>query len=1106
MKKLKEKIYSLNQFSNLRQAILTDKVIHLGGLAGSFRSYLCTYIFETLQQPLLYIANSLDSAEQIRDDLELICGPDTISFIPATGFEPYDPQEPNPSLISLRLEAMQKFIESESWIAVTYPEGLSEAFPTPENFLDNQIYLKVKNDINLELMEDRLYQIGFERVDIVEKVGEYCVRGGIIDIFPWNNEDPFRIELFGNQIESLRKFDVLSQRSIELVTDFTILPNLKHIGENVFLNNIIPENTLLFFEDFSYINSQIAEYSDKAESIYKENFENDIQHPTPDKLYLKPEYFSNLVQSRKVLKSDLVKEPGEKHIPIKINAHPDFGGSIKNFITYLKKLTEKTEQPVVYIQCSNADQANRLQEIIDEEEIALNGKFLIGNLHGGFTIPELHLEVLTDHEIFGRFKRRKTYKRFKSGEYLRQLTNLNLNDYVVHIDYGIGKYLGMDTLSYGNVKKECIKIGYQDNDYLFVTVDRLNRVQKYSTEDSVPPKLTKLGGTEWERTKQKTKESLKKVAAELIQIYAGRKAQSGFEFSTDNHWQKELEASFIFDETEDQLTAISDVKNDMQSEKPMDRLLCGDVGFGKTEVALRAAFKAATDGKQSAVLVPTTILALQHYNTFKERLHEFPVNIALLNRFISPKQQKLTLANLAEGKIDIIIGTHRIISEDVRFKDLGLLVIDEEQRFGVKQKEKLKKYRLSVDVLSMTATPIPRTLHMALMGTRDLSHIDTPPSNRLPVHTEIIHWHDDHLYDIFKRELDRGGQVYFVHNRIETITGIKAALDEIIPEARIAIAHGQLPEHQLEKVMLDFMSRKYDILISTMIIENGLDIPNVNTIIINRADKFGLAQLYQLRGRVGRSDQQAYAYLLIPPMDKLTEIARKRLRAIQDFTDLGSGYKVALRDLEIRGAGNLLGKEQSGFVQSVGFELYCKILDEAVKELKEGILPGEEQDETKKERQVFTDPKLDVDFDLLIPAEFISNELERITIYHRLVNFSSLEQIENLKEELSDRFGKIPDSVDLFFQAIEIKVLTSRMYSSRSIIKDNHLKIFFDESAQDDNTFYKITIPKLMEQKLTKIKFLNQKDLGVDITLNGNTKTERLAFAKKLLQHVLAQG
>ncbi|MEJ2544621.1 MAG: transcription-repair coupling factor, partial [Calditrichaceae bacterium] len=819
--------------------------------------------------------------------------------------------------------------------------------------------------------------------------------------------------------------------------------------------------------------------------------------------YFSADKLDQMIQNYQYLKSDLVKYPDAETINFNFKPHPEFNGRIKSFLEYLNKQSQISPAPTIYLQTINTNQSNRFRDIIEEEEIVFNGKFEVGSLHSGFNIPELNIQILTDHQIFNRYKKRKTYRRFKSGEYLRQLSNLNLYDYVVHIDYGIGKYLGMERVNYGNVTKECVKIAYQDNDFLFVTVDRLNRVQKYSTEDSVPPKLTKLGGTEWERVKKKTKDSLKLIASELIQIYAGRKAQDGFKFSQDNYWQKELEASFLYEETDDQLKSIQSIKEDMESDKPMDRLLCGDVGFGKTEVALRAAFKSVIDGKQTAILTPTTILAFQHYTTFQDRLTEFPVTVEMLNRFRTAKQQKEILEKLAEGKIDIVIGTHRLISDDVHFKDLGLLIIDEEQRFGVKQKEKLKKLRLSVDILSMTATPIPRTLHMALMGARDLSHINTPPRNRLPVHTEIIHWNEDHLYEILKREIARGGQVYFVHNRVETIGAIQSALEEIIPEARIAVGHGQLPERQLEKVMLDFMGRKFDILVATMIIENGLDIPNVNTIVINRADRFGLAQLYQLRGRVGRSDQQAYCYLVVPSLDKITELARKRLRAIQDFTDLGSGYTIALRDLEIRGAGNLLGKEQSGFVQSIGFDLYCKILDEAVAELKgESILESAEGEELKK----YTDPKLDVDFDLLIPMEYISNELERITIYHRLVNFSSVDQIENLKHELRDRFGPPPEDVKNFFDAIELKILTSHIYAERIIIKDNYLKIFFDESAKDDNSFFEETIPKLMQQKIAQITFINRENLAIQITLMGNNWEEKISFAKKLLQHVLANN
>jgi len=1052
---------------------------------------------------LLYIANSLESAEQIHDDLEQICGKDYSAFLPGLSTEPYDAAGPRPELVSVRLEAMQKFLEQENWLAVCSPEALMEKLPLPEQFLDKQIYLKTGNHYTFEELLEQFAGAGFERVDIVEQVGEFAVRGGIIDIFAWNSEEPIRMEFFGDELESLRSFDVISQRTTGALQEIVVLPHLAEQNAEVFLPSLLPDNAVVFFEDKAELEQKLNAFFDQAAERFAADPTLAMSSHPPDDLYQSVDALFEQLRSYQHLSSDLVAADGVKTIDFKVQVHPDFNGNIKLFLEYLRKQAAEKQDNHFIIQSASAEQAARLREIIEEEEIEIHASFPVGTLHGGFVSEELGLQVLTDHEVFKRFKRHKVYRSFKSGAYLRQLGGLHIYDYVVHVDYGIGQYLGLEVVNYGNVDKECLKIAYADGDSLFVTVDRLNRVQKYSSEDGASPKLTKLGTKEWEKAKARTKESLKKVAAELIQIYAGRKAQSGFTFESDNHWQRELEASFPFEETEDQNKAIFAVKQDMENGQPMDRLLCGDVGFGKTEVALRAAFKSVMSGKQVAVLVPTTILAFQHNETFSQRLKPFPVRVEMLNRFRSPKEQKQVLAGLADGSVDIVIGTHRLISEDVHFKDLGLLVVDEEQRFGVKHKEKLKKYRLSVDILSMTATPIPRTLHMALMGARDFSNIETPPRNRMPVHTEIIHWNDTKIHHVIKREIQRGGQIYFVHNRVETIEAMRQTLAEIIPEARIAVGHGQLPEKKLEKVMLDFMARRFDILVASMIIENGLDIPNVNTIIINRADKFGLAQLYQLRGRVGRSDKQAYAYLLVPPMDKLTELSRKRLRTIQDFTELGSGYKVALRDLEIRGAGNLLGKQQSGFVQTVGFDLYCKILEDAVEELQQG-LSGELREELaeKEPRRAFTDPKLDVDFDLLIPESYIKNELERVAIYHRLVNFRKVAQIEQMADELRDRFGKIPEEVELFFRAIEIKVLAGNMYAARLAIGASKMKIFFDPVAQEDDTFFEKIIPGFMNQKMAQVHFLNQKELGLEIVLQGSHSGERLDFVKKLLQSI----
>jgi transcription-repair coupling factor (superfamily II helicase) len=842
-----------------------------------------------------------------------------------------------------------------------------------------------------------------------------------------------------------------------------------------------------------------------AQEIYQKHIINHVFPEPPDKLYLDIQSLNVTLNRFPIILFNLVPEKNSLVQNLKCSLPPKFGGNINTLIQYVKNTKKKGLATL--LQCDTEIQAERLHDILEDENVDDLVDLTVGSVHQGFIFPEAKLQILTDHEIFDRFKRRKTYRRFKNGEYLRSLSSLNLNDYVVHIDYGIGKYMGLAIVELNNNKRECVKLQYTDGDFLFVSIDRLNRIQKYSGEDGVQPKLTKLGTGEWDRTKKKTKESVQKIAMDLVGLYAKRKSQKGTAFSSDSHWQKELEASFPYEETEDQLRSINEVKRDQELNIPMDRLLCGDVGFGKTEVALRAAFKVVLDGKQVAMLIPTTILAYQHFNTFKERMAEFPVNIEMLSRFRSAKEQKKILARLAEGSIDIIISTHRLLSDDLKYKDLGLLIIDEEQRFGVRHKEKIKMMRVDIDVLSLTATPIPRTLYLSLMGARDFSNIETPPTNRLPVITEIHEWDDDFIRQAIIRELNRGGQVYFVHNRVATIDAVKQSLEKIVPEAKIVVAHGQLLERKLEKVMLDFINKKYNVLVATMIIENGLDIPNVNTMIIDRSDKFGLAQLYQIRGRVGRSDKQAYAYLLIPKVTKLTDLARKRLRAIQDFTDLGSGFKIALRDMEIRGVGNILGKEQSGYIQSVGFDLYCKILDELVHELTD----ESENDSGKKRVELYTDPKIDVDFDFIIPYDYISDERERVMVYHRLVNFNSLEQLEKFKSELSDRFGPLTEEVNNLIDCIEIKILGGKMYAAHIFIKKNLLKINFSINAKEDEKFYVQILPKFLNLKETKMQFISNKNsFGIEITLfhdpalsEKENRSKQLCDAKNILQNLL---
>lgn len=1095
MQQIKEKIYCSSSFNNFPFDKINQTEIQLQGLIGSLRSFFVAYVNEKLAKPIIFITSDTDSGEQLYEDLQQILPGQAISFIPTTENKPYDENPTNPSLLKLKSEGLQNLIAIDNNITIITAKSLILKTISPENFIDRQIILEKSKDVKFENLIQLLTVAGFERVEIVEDVGQISVRGGIIDVYSWSYEDPVRLEFFGDTIESIRFFNVMTQRSLNETEQVTILPNLDNNQSSII--DYIPEKSIFFIEEKTAIFDQISDYLKNANEIYRSLVQQNIIPEKVQQKYLESQEIEDFINQKKTLRLDLLVNEKLFSYQFKASLPPTFASNLSRLISFIKKY--KANSADIWIQCDTAIQAERLIEILEEENIDMHANVTIGAVHHGFILNEINLYLLTDHEIFDRFKKRKTYRRFKNGEYLRSLKSLSLDDYVVHIDYGIGKYRGLAVVESSGSKRECIKIEFADGDSLFVSIDRLNRVQKYQTDADIRPKITKLGTGEWEKLKNKTQESVQKIAIELLQLYAERKAQKGFAFSSDTHWQKELEASFPFEETEDQNRSISEVKQDLEKSEPMDRLLCGDVGYGKTEVALRAAFKVVNDGKQVVLLVPTTILAYQHYQTFIERIANYPINIEMLSRFKTRKKQKEIVEKIQNGVIDVVIGTHRILSDDVKFKDLGLLIIDEEQRFGVRHKEKLKMFRATVDVLTMTATPIPRTMHLSLMGARDLSHIETPPRNRLPVVTEIHEWDEEFISHVITRELNRKGQVYFVHNRVRTIDGIKSMIQELLPNAKIAVAHGQLPESQLEKIMLDFIHKKYEILISTMIIENGLDIPNVNTIIIDHADKFGLAQLYQLRGRVGRSDKQAYAYLLLRERTRLNDLAKRRLRAIQDFTDLGSGFKLALRDMEIRGVGNILGKEQSGYIQSVGFDLYCKILEEAVSDLKNEMDVGE----TIIKQRRFTDPKVDTDFDLIIPKDYIYDETERITVYHRLVNLKSLEEIEKLKDELADRFGQLPYDVVCLINTIKLKVLAGKIYASHIIFKKNYLKIYFAQEAQNDDLFYTEIIPSLMNQKIAKVQFLNKPDsLGVNITLVGAKRIEQLDFANNVLKYI----
>jgi transcription-repair coupling factor (superfamily II helicase) len=1093
---LKNRIFKSPSFVNFPFNKIGKNELHIAGMTGSLRSFFIVFILQKINIPIVYISSDADSAEKLFEDISLIDPDLALRFIPKIENHPYDEKPLNPSLLKLKVDALQSLIEGKKGITVINSLALLEKTIAPEELLDHQIYLQIGKEVNFEEFMNALIKGGFERTEFVEDVGQFSIRGGIIDIYTWNYDEPLRLEFFGDQIESIRFFNIISQRSTNKTDHITILPGLGNQYSGSVLD-YFEANSLLIIEDKVGLMESLNKYGKQVFSIFQENQKQEIIFEEPSERYLEIDEINSFFRNKTVIRFDLLSDSTAESYKFNSSPPPTFAANLKRFISYVEK--EESLHNDIFIQCDSEGQKNRLIEILEEEDKNFNAVVTVGALHNGFILNDINLHLITDHEVFDRFKKKKIYKRFKNGEYLRSLKSMTLNDYLVHIDYGIGKYCGLSVIESNNQKKECIKIEFAEGDYLFVSVDRLNRVQKYKTDGNVEPKLTKLGTGEWEKLKRKTKESVEKIALELLKLYAERKSRKGFAFSADTHWQKELEASFPFEETEDQMRSIYEVKADLEKSEPMDRLLCGDVGYGKTEVALRAAFKSVNDGKQAAILVPTTILAYQHYQTFKERLSGFPVNIEMLSRFRSKKIQKQSIEKLENGTIDIIIGTHRLLSDDVKFKDLGLLVIDEEQRFGVKHKEKLKKLKVTVDVLTMTATPIPRTMHMSLMGSRDLSHIETPPRNRLPVVTEIHEWNENFVQQIIQRELDRNGQVYFVHNRVKTIGRINNIIESMLPHARVAVGHGQLPESQLEKIMMDFIHKKYDILISTMIIENGLDIPNVNTIIIDHADKFGLAQLYQLRGRVGRSDKQAYAYLFIRDYTHLNNLAKKRLRAIQDFTELGSGFKLALRDLEIRGAGNILGKEQSGYIQSVGFDLYCKILDETVSRMKS----EPEITEGKKLQKQTTDPKIDVDYDLIVPKTYIYDETERITIYHRLVNLSSMEKVEELKLEITDRFGHLPEEVILLFDTIELKILAGEIFASHLIMKNESLKIFFSDEVEKIESFFTDILPKFMNERKTKIQFLNQPSkLGIEVKLLGKSKNEKIQFAKNILKNI----
>jgi transcription-repair coupling factor (superfamily II helicase) len=1099
-------------FSKIKDALTRgEKVISLSGLAGSGKALLLAYLKKNLDSPFLVITSKPEEALKIYDDLVSFLGQEKARLFPAWEILPYEMKIPDPEIIGRRLETLYDLMLKENIIAVATVRSCLEKTMLPEDLKKKIISLKVGESRDIEYLSQQLFDLGFKRFPQVEEVGAYSIRGGIVDVFPHSYSDPIRIEFFGDQVESIRKFAVLDQRSIQKIDSARILPSrevlisdakleeclsklrpkqAENLREKIRFYEEVPglewlaslfelpqatildylsSDSILFLDESSFIQNEMDQIQTETERLFSEAEKREEAVPEPKVLFDDKEAFLNQTHQFQVIENLSLGEKKES-INLGMMEPEGFGGSLDLLRGAIRNY--KTQRQKIYVFCDNPGQKDRLSELLDHEREGVNLE--VGLLNSGFSFPEIGLVTLTDHQIFSRYFRRRRKRRFNEGIALSSYSALSLGDFVVHIDFGIGKYAGLESLLVDQRKRECLKLFYQGGDKLYVPIEEFNRVHRFVGKEGAPT-LSKLGGTSWEKLKGRTKKAIQDIAKELIELYAERKAKLGFAFSPDSPWQKELEASFIYEETPDQLSAIDAIKQDMQKEIPADRLICGDVGYGKTEVAIRAAFKCVVDGKQVAVLVPTTILAFQHFTTFTERLREYPVRIEMLSRFKSRKEQKEIVGGLKEGKVDVVIGTHRLLSNDIKFKDLGLLIIDEEQRFGVTHKEKLKKLRRLVDVLTLTATPIPRTLQLSLFGARDMSIINTPPKDRHPIHTEIVEFDKELIAEAILREVDRGGQVYFVHNRVQTIEAMYRFLKNLVPETRIAIAHGQMDERLLEKVMLEFLGHQYDCLLVTSIIESGIDIPTVNTIIINRADKFGLAQLYQLRGRVGRSGTKAYAHLLIPKVKLLSPTARKRLKALEQFTQLGSGFHLALRDLEIRGAGNLLGPQQHGFIEEVGFDLYCRLLDEAVRELK-----GEKIEKLKE-------VKMEFDLDIYIPESYISDSQQRVDIYRRLSEASSVEEVDMIKAELLDRFGKPKKEVKDLLEFTCAKILASMKGISRLSLKKDILMLEFPP----DKKMGKKEIENL-SQKI-KLPF----EFKVDQSLKIYVKLEEVALEKK---------
>lgn len=1074
-----------------RISFSSPQKIFLKNLHGSVSQFVvsATFLHSACSQlNHLIVLNDAEEAAYFQNSIENLTGALDIFYFPSSFRTKKNFRLLNSSHVMLRTEALAKIAAGgNKKILVTYPEALHEKVTVPNTLSSSIIYIKTADQLDVGKLLLQLSEYGFERTDFVYEPGQFAIRGGILDIYSFGNDKPYRIELFGNEVDSIRIIDPETQLSERKLLQVSIIPNVDtqfESEERISLLDFVPENTIVWMQDADWCLEKIKEASTELNSFLLQGTMNekasDGNEDRMERRNITEDDFITANELEQKLKPRHVIEFGYRstlssfEIEFNTKEQPAFNRRFDLLIQDLNDWEKKGFQ--LYLFAGNATQLERLYSIFNDLKEEIHFTPVATAIHEGFIDQDLKIVCYTDHQIFQRYHKynvRQAYNKNKALT-LKTLRELQPGDYVTHIDHGVGIFSGLQKLDVSGKMQEAVRIIYKDSDILYVNINSLHKIAKYTGKEGTVPKINKLGSDAWNRLKEKTKTKVKELAFDLIKLYAKRKAQQGFAHSPDNYLQTELEASFIYEDTPDQSRVTADVKKDMESASPMDRLICGDVGFGKTEVAIRAAFKTCVDGKQAAILVPTTILAFQHYQTLSERLKDFPVTVDYINRFKSSKEKKETLRKLEEGKIEIIIGTHALLGKDVKFKDLGLLVIDEEQKFGVGHKEKIKTLKTTVDCLTLTATPIPRTLQFSLMGARDLSIINTPPPNRQPIQTEVGVYNEDMIRDAVYFETERGGQVFFIFNRISGLAEMASIIQGLCPDLSVGYAHGQMEGQVLEERILDFIDKKYDVLVCTNIVESGVDIPNVNTIIVNNAHQFGLSDLHQLRGRVGRSNKKAFCYLLAPPMSTLPADSRKRLQTLEQHSDLGSGFQIAMRDLDIRGAGNLLGGEQSGFMAEIGFEMYQKILDEAIKELKRTEFKELFKEEIAKQDDYVQDCTIDTDLEILIPDEYVESITERLSLYTRMDNCETEEELNHLKEELKDRFGSVPQQVEDLFITVRCRKLAVELGFEKMSLKNDSLKCYFinrnDSPYFESETFKNILSFIQTETNKAKLK------------------------------------